>query len=176
MITKISKVVVASALVLATMAGCKDKDKDQAGQATTHSGSPASADPDMAVWSIFAVDIDTKLASMCGLPESKVFFKFDSAKLEPEAKERLQQIAACAVSGAAKGKDLVAIGRTDATGSDDYNKQLGMSRADSVAKYLREQGVAGARVATDSKGEAAAASSASYGWPYDRRVTIRLQP
>ncbi len=96
----------------------------------------------MSVLTVIAVDIDTKLAVMCGLPESKVFFKFDSAKLVPEAKERLQQIAACATTGPAKGKDLVVIGRTDPVGTDAYNKQLGMSRADSVAKSLPDQGVA----------------------------------
>jgi len=111
---------------------------------------------------------------MCGIPESKVFFKYDSAKLLPASKERLDQLATCVKTGPAKDRELRVIGRTDPVGSDEYNKQLGMSRADSVAKHLREAGVAQARVETESKGEAAAAVN-PYGWPYDRRVTVRLK-
>lgn len=131
-------------------------------------------DPDIAVITITAIDIDTKLAVMCGIAESDVFFKFDSAKLVPAAKERLDKIATCAKTGPAKGKDLLIVGRTDPVGSDQYNKQLGMSRADSVAKYLQEQGVKQARTETESKGEATAANN-PWRWPLERRVTLRLQ-
>lgn len=112
---------------------------------------------------------------MCGLQGSSVFFKFDSAQLTPMAKERLQQIATCATTGAAKGKDLLVVGRTDPSGSDQYNKQLGMTRADAVARYLRDQGVSRARVETESKGETGAIRE-PMAWPLNRRVTIRLQP
>jgi osmotically-inducible protein OsmY len=125
---------------------------------------------------IIAVDVETRLAFMCGLPKSKVFFKYDSAKLLPGAKERLERIATCAKTGPAKGRALLVVGRTDPRGSDKYNEQLGKRRAESVAKYLRELGVAQTRVEIESKGEASAAKAYPGGWPYDRRVTVRLQP
>jgi len=140
----------------------------------TTAGTAAAADPDLLLITIVAVDIDTKLAEMCKLAGSSVFFKFDSAGLSPEAKERLDQLAACAKTGPARGKELLVVGRADPTGSDEYNKKLGMSRADAVAKYLRDQGVPKARVETESKGEAAAPRE-PYAWPIERRVTVRLQ-
>lgn len=136
---------------------------------------PVHSDPDFSIVTVTFIDIDTKLAVMCGLEESKVFFKYDSARVLPEAKERLDRIAACAKDGAAKGKQLLIVGRADPVGSDEYNKELGMSRADAVRDYLSRQGVAAPRVETVSKGEAAADPSAPGEWPYDRRVTVRLQ-
>lgn len=177
-------------LALAAASGCKGS-ADSLKEPTTLADQPSAAKAgdtptaatgataedltyDPAVLTIIVIDIDTKLAVICGIPESKVFFKYDSAKLLPAAKERLDQFATCVKTGAAKGRELRVIGRTDPVGSDEYNKQLGMNRADSVANYLREAGVAEARVETESKGEAAAAAS-PYGWPYDRRVTLRLK-
>jgi outer membrane protein OmpA-like peptidoglycan-associated protein len=51
---------------------------------------------------------------------------------------------------------------------------LGLDRAEAVAKYLREQGVPAARTETISKGEADGDPADPRGWPYDRRVTVRL--
>lgn len=142
--------------------------------ATPSKPAAAGTDPDLGIITVTVVDIDTKLAVMCGVPESKVYFKYDSAKLVPEAKERLDEIATCAKTGAVKDQELIVVGRTDPAGPDSYNQQLGMSRAEAVARYLREQGVSKARVETASKGEAAA-SADPWLWPWDRRVTIRLQ-
>ncbi len=125
---------------------------------------------------IIAVDIDTWLAFMCGLTKDKVFFKYDSEKLLPDAKERLERIATCAKTGPVKGMSLLVVGRTDPRGSGKYNKQLGKRRAEAVAKYLIELGVAQIRVETESKGETSAHDAYSDGWPYNRRVTIQLQP
>jgi outer membrane protein OmpA-like peptidoglycan-associated protein len=137
-------------------------------------GTPGTTDPDLFVITVTAIDIDTKLAELCGLSGSSVFFKYNSAQLQPEAKERLQQIANCALTGAAKDKDLLIVGRTDPVGSDEYNKRLGTSRAESVSKYLRDLGVKRSRVDIVSQGETGAIRD-PYGWPINRRVTIRLQ-
>jgi len=125
---------------------------------------------------IIAIDIDTVLATTCGLEQSKVFFKFDSAALRPSAKERLEKIATCSKTGPIRGQALLVIGRTDPVGTDAYNDLLGMSRADSVVKYLAELGVDQTLMATESKGEDAAEADYPGGWPYDRRVTVRLRP
>jgi len=178
----------ATALVSACKNNNEDSRRDPATPATAppHEATPAAptatpgeppaarTDPDLDIVTVTVVDIDTKLAVMCGVPESKVYFKYDSARLVPEARERLDEIATCAKTGAAAGQDLIVVGRTDPAGADSYNQQLGMSRAEAVARYLREQGVSNARVETASRGEAAA-SADPWHWPWDRRVTVRLQ-
>lgn len=141
---------------------------------TGTTGSTAASDPDLLLITVTAVDIDTRLAELCGLPGSSVFFKFDSAQLQPAARERLQQIAACVTTGAARGKDLLIVGRTDPSGPDQYNQQLSMSRAESVARHLSTLGVQRSRVQIAPKGEEGAIQD-PFGWPINRRVTIRLQ-
>ncbi|MEP7125841.1 MAG: OmpA family protein [Byssovorax sp.] len=175
MLRTIPTLVSLTAIALLAGMGCS---KENGNSSTAVAPTPAASstpDPDFAVITVTSVDIETKLAMMCGLSQSTVFFKFDSAKLLPDAKDRLDKIAKCATEGAIKDKELVVVGRTDSVGTDEYNKQLGMSRADTVAKYLHEQGVQKARVEAVSKGEAAAVAD-PYGWPPDRRVTVRLQP
>jgi len=130
-------------------------------------------DPDLIIETITSIDLDTKLARLCGIDDSRIYFKFDSAKLRPESKQTLDQIATCAISGSAKGTHLRVVGRTDPRGTDSYNKTLGMTRADSVAAYLKGDGLKDTRMETLSKGEADADPSSS-GWPFDRRVTVRL--
>ena len=140
---------------------------------TAATAGSATSDPDLLVETVTFVDLDTKLARLCQIPDSRIYFKFDSTKLRAESKALLDQIATCSLSGPAKGLQLRVIGRTDPRGTDSYNQTLGMSRADAVAGYLKNAGVVNARMATLSKGEADANSSSS-GWPFDRRVTVRL--
>ena len=49
------------------------------------------------------------------------------------------------------GKTLNIIGHTDAVGSDEYNDDLGLRRAQSVRKYLKNLNL-NAEILTDSKG------------------------
>jgi len=130
-------------------------------------------DPDLIIETITSINLDTKLARLCGIDDSRIYFKFDSAKLRPESKQTLDQIATCAISGPAKGTHLRVVGRTDPRGTDGYNKTLGMTRADSVAAYLKGDGLMDTRMETLSKGESDADPS-SAGWPFDRRVTVRV--
>ncbi|MBA3458994.1 MAG: OmpA family protein [Deltaproteobacteria bacterium] len=141
---------------------------------TGFANKPTPADPELAVITVTTVDIDTKLAVMCGISDTKVFFKFDSAAMRPEAKELIGKIASCALEGPAKGKALRVVGRTDPRGSDQYNKELGLDRARAVAESLESHGVSETRVETLSRGEAAADPAEPEGWPNDRRVTVRL--
>ena len=114
------------------------------------------------------------LAVMGSNLASKMFFKVASTKLHTDAQTRLDGLETCAKSGAAKDQKFEIVGRADPVGTDAYNKQLGMSRADAVAKYRRDQGVDTGRVATVSKGEDGS-SPDPWGWPYDRRVTVRIK-
>jgi osmotically-inducible protein OsmY/outer membrane protein OmpA-like peptidoglycan-associated protein len=131
---------------------------------------------DPAVPTLIGVDVEPRLAIRCGLPRNQVYFKYNSAKLLPGAKALLEKIATCAKTGPVKGQGLLVVGRTDPTGSAQDNRKLGLSRAESVARYLGELGVDQARVEVVSMGEAGTDKAFPFNWPHDRRVTIRLQP
>lgn len=68
------------------------------------------------------------------LAEEKVQFKFNSAKLEPDFKKTLDDIA----QQLKQNPDTILVmeGHTDATGPDDYNIQLGQKRVQAVVRYL----------------------------------------
>jgi outer membrane protein OmpA-like peptidoglycan-associated protein len=69
-------------------------------------------------------------------------------------------------------------GHTDSTGSVEYNMGLSNRRADSVAAYLRAQGIDGSRVFTQGFGPhyPIADNAIAEGRQYDRRVELILKP
>ena len=70
------------------------------------------------------------------------------------------------------------IGHTDSTGSEDYNQQLSVARASSVARYLESQKVLPERVLTTGLGQNApiADNDTQEGRALNRRVEIKLTP
>ncbi len=73
---------------------------------------------------------------------------------------------------------IVVAGHTDSRGSDAYNQGLSERRADSVAQYLTQKGVAAARIDTVGFGEKhpIADNSTSEGRALNRRVELSLIP
>ena len=69
-------------------------------------------------------------------------------------------------------------GHTDSTGSDDYNMQLSIARANSVARYLESQKVLPQRITTAGMGEShpIATNDTAQGRALNRRVEILLTP
>jgi outer membrane protein OmpA-like peptidoglycan-associated protein len=69
-------------------------------------------------------------------------------------------------------------GHTDSDGSDQYNQQLSLNRANSVGTYLSSQGVNGQRIVTFGAGEARpiASNTTPDGKQQNRRVELKLQP
>lgn len=74
------------------------------------------------------------------------------------------------------GRKVELVGHTDPRGDDEYNRQLGRSRADSVRDFLQSKGVAEDKLVMRSMGEHATAQDDPSAWPLDRRVDIRLLP
>ena len=70
------------------------------------------------------------------------------------------------------------IGHTDSTGKAEYNQQLSVARASSVARYLESQKVVPQRVNTQGMGQNApiASNDTPEGRALNRRVEIRLTP
>lgn len=69
-------------------------------------------------------------------------------------------------------------GHTDSDGSEAYNQQLSLNRANSVGTYLQSHGVNGQRIVTFGAGEARpiASNNTPEGKQQNRRVELRLQP
>jgi outer membrane protein OmpA-like peptidoglycan-associated protein len=64
-----------------------------------------------------------------------VQFNFDSAEILPSARPQLDALAE-GIRRLAEDKRVVIEGHTDAAGSDTYNEQLSLRRAQSVKRYL----------------------------------------
>lgn len=96
--------------------------------------------------------------SVSGISGSKlgflpaIFFDFDDASLKTES------LAALVTIGQAMkynpNTKLKVIGYTDNTGSQEYNKRLGMKRAENVVNFIAMQGISKDRFIIESKGEA----------------------
>lgn len=82
---------------------------------------------------------------------SDVLFAFDSDNLSQQARRSLTDVAEVIIR-AAEGQVLV-VGHTDSKGSDDYNVDLSRRRAEAVAAFLMEHGVAADRVGVEGRGE-----------------------
>lgn len=118
------------------------------------------------------VAIERSLAEACGVAMPATFFEFDSSNLQAPAPNTLDEIAECLKSGPLQGEEIMLVGRTDPRGTDQYNMELGMSRAEAVAQYLERQGVSRDRLRVDSIGEREALEIPQT-YAIERRVDIR---
>lgn len=108
------------------------------------------------------------------VPQPKTHFEYDSANVRDADLATLGTIAKCMREGNLQGRRVEVVGRTDARGPSEYNRQLGKSRADAVTELLSEKGVEKATIITRSTGEARAQGTDEEGFASDRRVDIRL--
>ena len=81
---------------------------------------------------------------------STVHFKFDDNRLNDSDKTELDSIASYLVNN--PGTKVQVEGYADVRGRATYNVALGMRRAQAVAKYLQDQGVAESQIITKSYG------------------------
>jgi peptidoglycan-associated lipoprotein len=85
------------------------------------------------------------------LSDDSAKFDIDKAVLSEETKAKLTQLAD-QLKNDNKNVYLEIQGYTDATGTDDINYRLGQARADSVRRFLNQQGVALNRMSSISYG------------------------
>ena len=102
------------------------------------------------------------------------FFDFDKSVLKPEGKAKLDDLVS-------KIKDInleviIAVGHTDAVGSDTYNQKLSVRRSEAVKAYLVSKGIEKNRVYTEGKGEKqpVADNKTAEGRAKNRRVEIEV--
>ena len=79
-------------------------------------------------------------------------FEFDSAKLLPESRPLLDNLAKAINSDKLRGFTFILEGHTDIVGSADYNQKLSNQRALSVLAYLTSKGVSKERLKALGKG------------------------
>jgi peptidoglycan-associated lipoprotein len=72
------------------------------------------------------------------LTDEKVKFGFDTSSLSPEAKAALDEFAA-KVKSDNKNVYVEIQGHTDNVGSEKYNEELGLKRAEAVRRYLSQE-------------------------------------
>lgn len=108
------------------------------------------------------------------LTDNDVKFGFESSKLSDEAKAAIDEFAN-KLKQENKGVYIEIQGHTDTSGSESYNEQLGLERAEAVMRYLnQEHGVPLHRMNVISYGESEpiADNSTREGRSQNRRVTL----
>ncbi|NJN46978.1 MAG: OmpA family protein [Candidatus Competibacteraceae bacterium] len=107
---------------------------------------------------------------------SEVSFDVDRADIKPAFVPTLDKVANILQEYNQSTIDI--IGHTDSSGSDDYNLELSLRRAESVANYLASRGVAPQRLRTDGRGkrEPRASNATASGRQLNRRVEMIVRP
>jgi outer membrane protein OmpA-like peptidoglycan-associated protein len=109
-------------------------------------------------------------ASVLSLP---IQFAFDSAEILPSARAQLDALAE-GVRLLPDTTRVVIEGHTDAAGSDSYNQELSLRRAQSVKRYLvAAHGIEGSRLRAMGLGEYAPLVGLAPHAPENRRVQFR---
>lgn len=170
MSVRLSLTKLAGVLLFASLAGCHRNRPSETPASADTTGSSQRTDA-VASTGVF---IDNDVAVACNVPQPKTHFEYDSANVRDADLATLGTIAKCMREGNLQGRRVEVVGRTDARGPSEYNRQLGKSRADAVTELLSEKGVEKAKIITRSTGEARAKGTDEAGFASDRRVDIRL--
>ena len=81
----------------------------------------------------------TALGLVMNLGNDSITFEFDRAELHAEDRELLARIAGVLITSS--GYQVQVFGHTDAVGSEEYNLDLSLRRAQAVHNYLAESGI-----------------------------------
>jgi outer membrane protein OmpA-like peptidoglycan-associated protein len=104
--------------------------------------------------------------------DSGILFDIESYALKPATKDNLTDLAVTLKKY--EDTDVMVLGHTDNTGTEEYNDKLSQRRASSVRTYLVSQAVAGSRMTTEGYGETdpIATNETVDGRALNRRVEI----
>lgn len=103
-----------------------------------------------------------------------VHFQFNKSSLLLDSKSILDQVAESLRQE--PGVKIVVAGHTDSVGSDEYNHGLSLDRAEAVAKYLEQHGIAAERLRAVGYGETRPLedNNTAEGRERNRRVELQL--
>ncbi len=107
---------------------------------------------------------------------SKVLFATDKSDLSEKSKSTINDLAT--ILNKYPDTDLTIQGHTDSSGPDAYNQTLSEKRAESVANYLKMQGVTSDRLTSLGFGESQpiADNETAHGRAENRRVSFLIVP
>ena len=123
------------------------------------------------------IQISEEFRRECALPNAPKdapHFDYAESTLRTRGANILDDVATCLSSGPLKGRVMTIIGRTDARGSAEYNKELSANRAAAARNYLVQHGVVAANVRVIARGEQGAQGKDEETWALDRRVDFEL--
>ena len=105
---------------------------------------------------------------------NNILFGFDSYELTPQAKSTLHQLSSILTDY--EDTDIEIQGHTDSKGSDSYNFNLSVQRANAVKNYLADQRITRKRMNTVGYGESAPEydNSSVNGRDMNRRVEFMI--
>ena len=167
----------ASALLVFFLAACSTTPKDTAdssGSGSTSTSSDVSSSGETETESTESVSIEPgSQEDLIVNVGDRVFFNYDSAELDTDAQELLQDQVAWLKQYS--NVSVIIEGHCDERGTREYNLALGEKRAQSVKNYLINLGISADRVSTISYGKErpAVVGSNDGAWAQNRRsVTI----
>ena len=165
----------ASALLVFFLAACSTTPKDTAdssGSGSTSTSSDVSSSAETETTESASIEPGSQEDLIVNVGD-RVFFNYDSAELDTDAQELLQD----QVAWLKQYSDVSVIieGHCDERGTREYNLALGEKRAQSVKNYIINLGISANRVSTISYGKErpAVVGSNDGAWAQNRRsVTI----
>ena len=114
-------------------------------------------------------------------------FKFNGSSLNdllPQGRNELNQLASVIATGYVSVNQIHLVGHTDRLGSESYNYQLGLNRAQTVRNYLVQQGTPAEAISFASAGKSQPVTNGCYDVKQrqalqaclqpDRRVTVKI--
>jgi OOP family OmpA-OmpF porin len=137
--------------------------------ASSSAASPAAAPASAPAAAPAAAAVSSKVTYA-----ADAFFDFNKSVIKPEAKAKLNDLVD--KIKAINLEVIIAVGHTDAVGSDEYNQKLSMRRSNAVRAYLISKGVDKTRIYTEGKGEKqpVADNGTKEGRAKNRRVEIEV--
>ena len=108
------------------------------------------------------------------LSKDRIFFKLNSAKIDPKSHLALDEVAEVLLADPTISVEIG--GHTDSTGPAAYNKKLSLQRAEAVKAYLKGKGVSAAQMAAVGYGESQpiATNKTVEGRAQNRRIDFKV--
>lgn len=105
---------------------------------------------------------------------SGLLYDFDSAAIRPAAAENLSNLAASLQKY--PKTQLLIVGHTDSSGSEEYNEELSTRRANAARGYLMGQGITSSRIHASGRGEfePLATNETEAGRQANRRIEVAI--
>ena len=106
-------------------------------------------------------------------------FKFNGSSLNdllPQGRNELNQLASVIATGYVSVNQIHLVGHTDRLGSESYNYQLGLNRAQTVRNYLVQQGTPAEAISFASAGKSQPVTNGCYDVKQRQALQACLQP